>query len=88
MIIVQEIHPLQNYRLHLLFADGTEGTLDLSHLAGKGVFAFWNDYDNFKKVYIDEASGAIAWNEEIDIDPLAAYLEIRGMTFEQLQAPA
>ncbi len=88
MIEIKEAHPLENYRLHLRFEDGTEGTLDLSHLAGEGVFAFWNDYNNFKKVYIDEVSGAIAWNEDIDIDPLAAYLEIRGMTFEQLQVPA
>lgn len=39
-------------------------------------------------MYIDEVSGAIAWNEAIDIDPLAAYLEIGGRTFEQLQVPA
>lgn len=88
MITIQEIHPLENYHLRLRFEDDTEGTLDLSHLAGEGVFAFWNDYKNFKKVYIDEESGAIAWNEDVDIDPLAAYLEIRGMTFEQLQVPA
>lgn len=35
---------------------------------------------------MDEESSAIAWNRDIDIDPLAAYLEIRGMRFEQ--APA
>lgn len=88
MISVSDLHPLDHYRLHLRFEDGTEGTLDLSHLAGEGVFVFWNDDENFKKVYIDEVSGAIAWNEAIDIDPLAAYLEIRGMTIEQLQVPA
>lgn len=60
MISIKNIHPLNHYRLHLLFEDGTDGTLDLSHLAGEGVFAFWNDYDNFKKVYMDEESGAIA----------------------------
>lgn len=88
MISVSELHPLDLYRLHLHFQDGTKGTLDLSHLAGEGVFAFWKEDENFKKVYIDEVSGAIAWNEAIDIDPLAAYLEIRGMTIEQLQVPA
>lgn len=88
MIAIKEVQPLNNYQIHLLFEDGTKGALDLSHLVDKGVFAFWNNYDNFKKVYIDEESGAIAWNEHIDIDPLAAYLEIKGMTFEQLQVPA
>jgi len=45
---------------------------------------FLNEYDNFKKVYIDEESGAIVWNEDVDIDPLAAYLDIREMTFDAL----
>jgi len=88
MINIKKVKPLDNYRLYLCFEDGTEGEIDLSHLAGEGVFTFWNDDANFRKVFIDEKSGAIAWNEDIDIDPLAAYLEIRGITFEQLQMTA
>ena len=32
------------YHLYLEFADGTKGEIDLSKLAGKGVFQVWNDY--------------------------------------------
>ena len=45
------------------YADGEEGEVDLSHLAGKGVFSVWDDYEVFEKVYIGRY-GEIAWSEE------------------------
>jgi hypothetical protein len=59
------------------YSDGTEGVADLSDLVGKGVFALWNDYEEFKKVHIG-ASGEIAWSEEIDLCPDAIYLRLTG----------
>lgn len=72
------VKPLPDYKLHVKYADGTEGETNLSHLAGKGVFAFWNISGNFEKVYIDEISGAIAWNENLDICPDAVYYRLTG----------
>ncbi len=43
-----------------------EGDIDLSNLAGKGVFTLWNDYSAFQKVYIGK-SGEIAWSDKIDL---------------------
>ena len=77
------VKPLLNYKLWLKYADGTVGEVDLSHLAGKGVLAFWNNYANFEKVHIGE-SGQIAWNDEIDLCSDALYMKISGKKPEEL----
>lgn len=78
-----EVKALPGYRLWLRYANGVEGEVDLSHLAGRGVFAAWDDYKVFKKVHIG-ASGAIAWNDDIDLCPDALYLRITGKTPEEV----
>ena len=83
MPIPVEVRPLDRYRLWVKYSDGTEGVADLSDLVGKGVFALWNDYEEFKKVHIG-ASGEIAWSEEIDVCPDAIYLKLTGKKPEDL----
>jgi hypothetical protein len=78
-----QVKPLENYRLWVKFSDGVEGTVDLSYLVGHGVFALWNDYQEFQKVRIG-SSGEIAWSEDIDICPDAIYLKITGQKPEDL----
>ena len=78
-----EVKALEKYKLWVKYADGEEGEVDLSHLAGKGVFSVWDDYEIFEKVYISRY-GAIAWSEEIDICPDNIYMEITGKTPEEL----
>jgi hypothetical protein len=72
-----KVVPKDNYKIYLEYDDGVSGEVDLSHLAGKGVFQYWNDYNNFKKVYINTESHAIAWSEEIDICPDNLYLKLK-----------
>ena len=48
-----QVKPLPSYRLWLKYADGVAGEVNLSHLAGKGVFALWNDYAAFERVYYE-----------------------------------
>ncbi len=75
-----DIKALSNYKLWLRFlprgtgSDGVEGEVDLSELAGKGVFELWNDYENFEKAYI-EKNGQVVWSDEIDMcsDSLYAF---------------
>jgi hypothetical protein len=38
MYKVEDVKPLPEYRLRMRYSDGIEGVVDLSHLAGKGVF--------------------------------------------------
>ena len=80
-----EVKALPNYRIWIKYSDGVEGEVDLSHLAGKGVFALWSDYSAFEKVYIG-SSGQIAWSDEIDICPDSLYIAITGKSPEELFA--
>ncbi len=83
MPVPTQVQPLENYRLWVRFSDGVEGVVDLSEYAGHGVFALWNDYREFEKVYIG-SGGEIAWSEHIDMCPDAVYLRITGQKPEDL----
>ncbi len=80
---ITEVKVLEDYRLELTFADGTQGTVDLSHLAGKGVFTLWNAYDTFREVRIG-SSGELVWGEQIDLCPDALYLQATGKKPEDI----
>lgn len=83
MLTPVDVKPLDNFRLWIRYADGVEGVVDLSELAGKGVFALWNDYREFEKVHIGP-SGEIAWNDQIDMCPDALYLKVTGKSPEDI----
>lgn len=71
-----------NYRLYLEFEDGTKGPIDLSKWVGKGVFEFWNSKKNFISFQITK-NKKLQWNENIDMDPDAFYLQLMGKTFDE-----
>ncbi len=56
------VEPRDGYRIWLRYSDGAAGEVDLSHLAGRGVFAAWNDPACFEAVRVT-ADGGIAWGE-------------------------
>ena len=74
---------LPNYQLWLRYDDGTEGSVDLSHLVGRGVFAIWTDPDAFERVRLS-AYGAPVWGDTVDLCPDALYLELTGRKAEDL----
>jgi hypothetical protein len=78
-----EVRPLKNYHLSIKFSDGVQGVVDLHELAGKGVFALWNDVRQFEKVKIG-TSGELIWNDDVDLDGLAIYLKLTGKKPEDL----
>jgi hypothetical protein len=78
-----KVKALDGYKLWIEYADGVKGEVNLAHLAGKGVFALWNDYKAFQNVYIGE-SGEIAWSDEVDLCPDALYLQLTGKTPEEV----
>jgi len=80
---ILEARPLDGYRIWLKFNDGTAGEIDLSHLAGKGVFELWNDYENFKNVSLENGRW-LSWSDEIDLDADALYLKLTGKKPEEL----
>jgi len=79
MYKITKVDVLDNYRLGLTFDDGTCGTVDLSGLAGRGVFSLWDDYVEFKKVKIG-ATGELVWTDQVDLCPDSLYLKVTGRT--------
>ena len=78
-----DVKPLPGYKLWLKYGDGVEGEVDLSHLAGKGVFRLWDDPGAFEKVAIG-GSGEIRWGEQVDLCADALYLQLTGKSLEDV----
>lgn len=70
-----EVKPLQNYHLWLRYDDGTAGEVDLSDLAGKGVFKAWEDREIFQNVRIGP-HGELAWGEDLDLCSDSVYMRL------------
>jgi hypothetical protein len=77
MVRPTSVTALPEYRIRISFPDGVDGVVDLSDCVGRGVFAPLADESFFKTVHIG-SFGQIAWSEEIEICPDAAYQNIKG----------
>lgn len=67
---ITDCRALNDYKVEITFADGVSGIADLKHLAGKGVFKIWDNYNEFEKVFIHPVTKTICWKDEIDLDPI------------------
>ena len=83
MIKAVKVEPRPGYRIWVEFSDGVAGEIDLSDVAGRGVFAAWNEPGSFEKVHVD-SYGAVAWSKDIDLCPYSLYMEITGKSFKEL----
>jgi hypothetical protein len=62
------------------FEDGLAGEVDLSDLAGKGVFKRWtDDPSEFARVSVDRESGTIVWPGGLDVAPDRLYSDVAGI---------
>ncbi len=80
---ITHVEVLEGHRLALTFDDGTTGTVDLSSLAGRGVFTCWNDRAVFTHVRIG-SSGGLVWENNVDLCPDALYLKVTGRQPEEV----
>ena len=91
MVKLNAVTARAGYKLYFEYDDGVKGEADLSHLAGKGVFAAWKDPAVFEAVTVG-THGEIRWTEELEVCADAMYLEITGKDaedlFPNLKAPA
>jgi hypothetical protein len=78
-----EVKALPNFRIWLRYDDGVEGEIDLSDLAGRGVFKAWNDLAFFNSVRLT-SHGVIEWGPDLDICPDAMYMRLTGKSPEEL----
>ena len=76
-----EVKALPGHRIWVKFADGKEGEIDLSHLAGRGVFAAWNDAAVFNAVHIDPDCRTVAWPGDIQLCRESLYEQLTGVGF-------
>jgi hypothetical protein len=76
---IAEVQPRDGYHLWIRFEDGVEGEVDLSHLAGQGVFSVWRDRRGFEDVRIGEF-GEVSWGGDVDLCPDSLYLRLTGRT--------
>jgi hypothetical protein len=78
-----QVEARPNYRIFVRYEDGAEGEVDLSHLAGRGVFKAWDDPAFFSAVRIGP-HGEIEWKDLIDLCPDAIYMQLTGKTPEEV----
>ncbi len=72
-----KVTALAGCKIRVEYSDGVMGIIDLADCAGRGVFTPLEDEEFFKTVHVGD-HGQIAWSDEIEICPDAAYLEITG----------
>ena len=83
MVKLKTAIPRSEYKLFLVYDDGAAGDVDLSHLVGRGVFALWLDPAAFEAISIG-AHSAIHWTDDVELCGDALYLQVTGMSVEQL----
>ncbi len=83
LIVPVRVQARSNYHIYLEFSDGTKGEVDLSDLAGKGVFQVWNDYNFFERVHIGDHR-EVKWDDEIELCADSLYLKLTGKSPEEL----
>ena len=73
MIRPTNVKSLGRYRIWLQYSDGVSGKIDLSNVAGKGVFKAWDEPGCFDQVHV-APHRAIAWGNDVELCPDAAVL--------------
>ena len=71
------------FRIWIEYEDGQAGVVDLSDLAGKGVFTAWLDRAFFERVRTTPHR-AIAWDDELELCADALYLRLTGKSVEEV----
>ena len=83
---ITAVRPTGDYRLHLTFADGRAGEIDLrGQIVGRGgVFQILEDRAFFNQVRVDTEAGTIAWPNEVDLDSDVLYSLVTGIPVADL----
>jgi hypothetical protein len=63
--------------LEVLFEDGIKGQIIFNPSRFRGVFKSLEDENTFNKVFVDRETGAIAWENGLDLAPDVMYDQIK-----------
>lgn len=74
---VSGVAVIGDYRLRLLFEDGTVGDVSFEDREWNGVFERFRDPSVFAEVYVDTQFGTLAWPNGLDMAPEPLYDEAR-----------
>ncbi len=80
---ITEAKAIDRFRVFLRFDDGVSGTVDLSQLAGRGVFRAWLQEGVFEQLFIS-SFGALQWPGELDLCPDSLYLQLTGKPISEV----
>jgi hypothetical protein len=82
---INAVRHLGDYRLELVFTDGTTGPLDFrARVVGRGgVFKPLEDVEFFKQVMVDSEAGTLVWPNDVDLCPDMLYCAVTGKTIPQ-----
>lgn len=78
-----QVEPLSGHKIWIRYSDGAEGEVDLSDLAGRGVFQLWDRPGEFEKVHIGPGN-AISWTDQVELCPDSVYLKLTGKSPEDI----
>lgn len=80
-----EVKAKDGYRIWLRYSDGVSGEVDLSHLAGMGVFKAWDIPGFFEAARVTDY-GFIAWGEgdDIEVCPNFLYMKLTRKSLEEM----
>lgn len=81
-----EVRPRENYKIWLRYDDGASGEVDLSDMAGKGVFQAWEDREFFESVYLPAHRG-VSWPGDLDLCADMLYMRLTGTSYGELFPP-
>ncbi|MGQ0714929.1 MAG: DUF2442 domain-containing protein [Gemmatimonadaceae bacterium] len=85
---ILDAHVVRAHTLHLRFADGTEGDVDISRLVDfTGVFAALRDPREFAKVAVHPELKTVIWPNGADLDPDVLYAVVTGRPVEHGSEP-
>ena len=87
---VVSVRPLEGFRLHLRFEDGTEGDVDVAGIVREftGVFEPVQAADYFRTVRVDRGLGTIRWPNGADIAPETLFVSLSRKTRRAAAATA
>jgi hypothetical protein len=76
---VAAVVPLKNLTLQVRFADGAEGTVEVTKLVRlDGIFARLREAEFLRQVAVNEELGCVCWPNGADLDSDVLYSTITG----------